>query len=365
MSGFFGKSSFGGNNKQRKYFKLKDGEQVYRILPAMGELKETRQWSIFHSVHYGYKSTDGKQKPFLSCEVKNRNNGMVDVADAAKDRLTSLKEKLEEAKKTGNKAIVDKLDPLVGAIGMYNLDNNHYMNVVDAQGNIGVLKIRHKAKLALEAEIKKLDAETPSIDPLNPETGRFFVFTRTGTGRDTTFSVRVLKEKLTVQGVGVVERDVVHVLDEDIEKRCGKVNADGTFTYNEAAQLKKIFKSLTAEEVRQVVDGSDLTTGVSPALDKFFGKGQSVVADDSAAETAETEAQAPTVHTSVLGGSTNVAAAVVAATQAAATVTPAVSKPATVTSITPKTAITPKTTAALVTEMSDADFLAALESGSL
>ena len=35
--------------------------------------------------------------------------------------------------------------------------------------------------------------------------------------------LRVLKEKLTVQGVGVVERDVVHVLDEDIEKRCGKV----------------------------------------------------------------------------------------------------------------------------------------------
>ena len=68
---------------------------------------------------------------------------------------------------------------------------------------------------------------------------------------------------------------------------------------------------------------------------------------------------------SVLGGSTNVAAAVIAATQAAATVTPAVSKPATVTSIAPKAAITPKTTAALVTEMSDADFLAALESGSL
>ena len=93
-------------DKQRKYFKLKDGEQVYRILPAMGELKETRQWSIFHSVHYGYKSTDGKQKPFLSCEVKNRNNGMVDVADAAKDRLTSLKESLKKRRRLAIKRLL-------------------------------------------------------------------------------------------------------------------------------------------------------------------------------------------------------------------------------------------------------------------
>ena len=82
---------------------------------------------------------------------------MIEVADAAKDRITNLKAKFEEAKKAGNKAVVDRLDPLVGSHWMYNLDNNHYMNVVDAQGNIGILKIRHKAKLALEAEIKKLN----------------------------------------------------------------------------------------------------------------------------------------------------------------------------------------------------------------
>src|ERR1700677_1411907 len=114
-----GKAKFGGQTS-RKYFKLADGEQAYRILPPLGELADQGRWSVFHSVHYGYKSTDGKQKPFLSCEVKNRKNGMIEVPDAAKERITSLKAKYEEAKKSGNKAVADKLEALVGQKGMYN-----------------------------------------------------------------------------------------------------------------------------------------------------------------------------------------------------------------------------------------------------
>jgi hypothetical protein len=341
MSGFFGKSNFGGNNKQRKYFKLKDGEQVYRILPAMGELAESGRWSAFHSVHYGYKNTEGKQKPFLSCEVKNRKNGMIEVADAAKDRITTLKAKYEEAKKTGNKAVLEKLEPLAGPTGIYNLDNNHYMNAIDAQGNIGVLKLRHKAKLALEAEIKKLNAD--GTDPLSPSSGRFFVFTRSGMGRDTTFSVSVLKEKLKVEGVGVVERDVVHTLDDDIANRCGKQNADGSFVYKEAAQLETLFKVLTSSEVASIVESSDLMTGISPALDRFFGKTQAaaqVMEDDSVdAEEMETAIQ--------------VAPVTAAAAPAAKAHTAA------------KPVITPKTQAPAITEMSNEDFLKSLSEGTL
>jgi hypothetical protein len=331
-----GKARFGSQNQQRKYFKLKDGEQAYRILPPLGELADQGRWSVFHSVHYGYKSSDGKQKPFLTCEVKNRKTSMIEVADAAKDRITTLKAKLEDAKKAGNKAVVDKLDPLVGATGMYNLDNNHYMNVVDAQGNIGILKIRHKAKLALEAEIKKLNSE--GVDPLSVENGRFFVFTRTGMGRDTTFGVKVLKEKLTVAGVGVVERDVVHALDEETINRLS----------TEAGELGKIFKSLTAEEVKQIVDGSDLMTGVSPVLDKLFGKSSATQTDDTAAAAAEAEEaellQAPTPAPAPQAAASTQAAA---PAKAAPKVTPA------------------KTQAASITEMSNDDFIAALNNGTL
>jgi hypothetical protein len=326
-----GKARFGGNGfQQRKYFKLKDGEQAYRILPPLGDLADSGRWSIFYNVHYGYKTTDGKQKPFLSPEVKNRTSKMVEVSDAAKERIESLKGKLEEAKKSDNKAAFEKLNALVGPTGMYNIDNNHYMNVVDAQGNVGILKLRHKAKLALEAEIKKLNGE--NCDPLSVEDGRYFVFTRTGMGRDTTFSVRVLKEKLTVQGVGTVERDVVHKLDDELLGRLER----------EAGQLDKIFKRLTSDEVKKIVETSDLMTGVSPYLDELFAK-NSNKAQESEPDEQDSE---PVV---------------------AAATTPAPTAPvqtAKVSVIVPK-ASTNKSTGQTVTEMSDDAFLEALNNGTL
>lgn len=348
MSVKIGKAKFGGQNQQRKYFKLKDGEQAYRILPPLGELADQGRWSVFHSVHYGYKSTDGKQKPFLSCEVKNRKNGMIEVQDAAKDRITNFKAKYEEAKKAGNKVVEDALEPLVGPTGMYNLDNNHYMNVKDAQGNIGILKIRHKAKLALEAEIKALNAD--GVDPLSVDNGRFFVFTRSGFARDTTFGVKVLKEKIEVPGVGRVERDVVDVLDDDTLNRLEA----------EAGELNKIFKQLTAEEVKQIVDGSDLKTGVSPVLDKIFGKSAVVATEAGPTTEASTEpaAAAPqaTAAPQAAAPQAPTPAPAPAAAQAAVASAPA--------KVAPK--VTPaKTQAASITEMSNDDFIAALNAGTL
>lgn len=340
MSVKIGKARFGGNNFQRKYFKLKDGEQAYRILPPLGDLADSGRWSMFYNVHYGYKTTDGKQKPFLSPEVRNRTSKAIEVQDAAKERIETLKLKWEEAKKSGNDSVFKKLNDLVGPTGMYNLDNNHYMNVVDAQGNVGVLKLRHKAKLALETEIKKLNAK--NVDPLGIEDGRYFVFTRSGMGRDTTFGVSILKDKLTVAGVGEVERDVVHKLDDDLIKRLAA----------EAGELDKLFKRLTAEEVKKVVETSDLMTGISPYMDELFRK-------TSASQVATEE---PSDEDNVVTPDTIVSAPAQTAS-AVATVTPIQAvKPAPVV-LKPTTPA--KTTAQAVTEMSQDEFLEMLNNGTL
>jgi hypothetical protein len=339
MSIRIGKARFGGNNFQRKYFKLKDGEQAYRILPPLGGLADSGRWSMFYNVHYGYKTTDGKQKPFLSPEVRNRTSKAIEVQDAAKERIETLKIKWEEAKKSGNEAVFKKLNDLVGPTGMYNLDNNHYMNVVDAQGNVGVLKLRHKAKLALETEIKKLNAK--NIDPLGVEDGRYFVFTRSGMGRDTTFSVSVLKEKLNVAGVGEVERDVIHKLDDDLIKRLAA----------EAGELDKLFKRLTAEEVKKVVETSDLMTGVSPYMDELFRK----------ANPNQTPVEEPSDEDSVVTPDTVVSAPAQVAPVTAAVTPIQVAKPAPIV-LKPTPA---KSTAQAVTEMSQDEFLEMLNNGTL
>lgn len=358
---------------QKKYFKLKDGESTFRILPPLGDLADEGRWSVFYKVHYGYKNTKGKLRVFQSSLVKNRKTKMVEVPDAAVERIETLKAKLEEAKATGNKAMVEKLGKLVsGQKPMYNLDSNHYLNVVDSQGNIGVLKLRHRAKQALDEEIKALREK--GIDPLSVDNGRYFVFRRSGTGLDTTFAVRVLKEKISIEGVGEVERDVVHKLNNELINRLGE----------EAAQLNKLFKEVSAEDIKRIVEASDLLTGQSPVIDELFdnrdsgGSSSSDEGDEDYGDeedSSSSSASSAAASTTQAAKTTQAAASVGSNTEKALEAAPAQTQAAapakteTKTEAAPAQAAAPKvevksnptqTTAEAVSEMSDDEFLKSL-----
>ena len=329
-----GKASYGGGNK-KTYFKMKDGDNTYRIIPPIGDLAEKGIWSVFYNVHYGYNNSEGKLRPFQSSLVKNFKTKMIESPDAALERIEKLKAQLEAAKKAGNTALVQKLNEFVGPKGSFNLDNNHYVNAIDAQGNIGILKLRHRAKQALDTVIKQLREN--GTDPLSVEDGRYFILTRTGTGLDTAFSVRVMTQKLHVEGVGQVEKQVQHVLDSSIISRLA----------TEAADLSKLFKRPTSEEVAQIV--AEGATAVDRIIDS---KGAPVAAstvgddyddsgdyEDAGAKAAPVVAQAAPVTQAPVA----VVAAVVAPVVVAAPV------------VTPAAVATTN-----VNDLSDADFLKSL-----
>ena len=337
------KARFGTQRVKKNFFSLEDGDKVFRILPPLSELADSNptlaslaamdgadRWSAFHRIHFGYKNSEGKLRTFVSPEVKNNKSGMIEVSDAAKERLNTLNAKLEEAKKSGNKAIEEQLSSLVGFGGLYNLDSHHYMNVVDQQGNVGLLKIRHKAKLALDTLLKQLHAD--GIDPLSKDDGRFIVFTRSGTNRDTAFSVRVLKEKVKVEGHGTMEKDVVSRLEDSLLSRLS----------TEATGLNRVAKILTAEEVKRVVETSNLMTGISPYLDELFSSKGSEQSDNTAAAQAETETSQP-----------------VAAPVQAAPIAESAPAPAAVARVAPR--VEPvKTQSQILSNMSQEEFLASL-----
>src|SRR5581483_1442309 len=261
----FGAAKFGGEFVKRKWFKLKDGESTFRILPPMGDLAAEGRWSVFYNIHYGYKNSKGEMRTFQSPLVKNRKTKMIEVPDPALDRINQLKAELEKAKAEGNKELADKLLKLVGGSkSRFNLDSNHYLNVIDEQGNIGILKIRHRAMLALQATIKGL--RDKQIEPLSPENGRFFTFRRSGNALETVYQVEVKKKQLHVEGLGTVEQDIVHSITDDIAARCLTRNKDGSFLYKEAARLDSLFKKPTAEEVARIVKEGE--KAVDEILDK-------------------------------------------------------------------------------------------------
>lgn len=337
-----GKAKYGGQKKQ--YFKLKEGQSTFRILPPMGDLADDGIWSVYARVHYGYTNASGKSRPFESSLVKNNKTKMTEVPDAAVERLDKLKSKLEEAQKAKDNKATEALLKLVGGQkSRYNLDNNHYMNVVDTQDNIGILKLRHTAKKALDVVIRAL--RDKGIDPLSVDDGRFFTFTRSGMGRDTTFAVAVHTKTINIAGVGEVEQAVVHKLDEAL---IGRLK-------NEAAELQKLFKKPTAEQIAQIVAESNLLTGISTNIDDIFG----YKAEDSAGDgDAETEEQEQETETQAAPEVTAAAKVEIAALPPEPKVAPIVETKAEVKAETKKS--TPATTAQKVADMSDDEFMSSL-----
>jgi hypothetical protein len=358
----FGQNNYGGTNNftKRNRYKLKDGDNVYRILPAMGDLAEEGRWSVFYNVVFGFKTTDGKHRPFQSPQVVNRKTKMVDVPCAATSLIKDLKAKLDEAKRAGNKDQAAQLAKIVGdfpVMGVYNLNNDHYMNVVDRQNNVGQLELGHKAKLALQAEIDRIRKDE-GFDPLSADNGRFFNIRRTGRGLDTSYNVTVVKDKIEVPGigpnggVGKVERDVVHVIDDALSERL-LTKKNGKWIYKEAANLKELYKSPTSEEVELIVKNADIGTGKSSGIDLVFDKTKSetqVVNDNfetDLTEPAQEEAQAVSLAEEP---AVTVEAPVVTETKTAVTV----AQQATAATV------APKTTAEAVAAMTPDEFMKTL-----
>lgn len=267
--------NYGGNTQfvKKKHFGFnKDTNTlVFRVLPQpkgykYGSVEYNNTpfdgtWHRYISTIFGFKNTEGKLRVYESPLVKK--NKVVEVPCAATDFINNLKAKLEEARISGNSAVQSKLNQLVGQKGVYNTNNNQHMNVVLLDGQIGELQLRYKAFLSLKAKIDKIRKGAPNelgFDPLSFNNGRFFIMTRSNTGKDTTFDVEIYKEKIDVPGHGKVDKDLVHVITPEI---LAKLEVEGY-------DLNNIHSKVTSEECAQIVAEVDLMSGKSPACDRIF-----------------------------------------------------------------------------------------------
>lgn len=356
----FGKANYEKGFKKKNYFNLADGTQVFRILPPCGKLEKEGAWSRYYSVHFGYKNLAGKLRTFLSPE-KTTGKGadrVVEIRDAALDRITELKAQYDIAKSANNQPLMARLAGLVGMKGVYNIDRNHHVNALElTTGKIGVLKMRHKCKTELDLEILRLKKED-NCDPLSSENGRCFNFTRTGTGNETNFKVTEykVKKEVLVEGVTTkVDCTFVHKLTPEMENDC--------------ADLDNLFIAVTAEECKQIVDESDLLTGKSAACDRIFdarwkaARDQTTQAvageddqpgDDYVAPTSQPKAAAPAATAPQGGASAPATAAVLTSNP------PQTPAPATTYTAPAAQAAAAPTQAQVIDEMDDKDFFASI-----
>lgn len=237
-----GEAKFGS---KKKFFNFKDGDNVFRILPALGSLADKGIWSKYYKVCWGYKNSEGRTKLFQDCRVVNRETKMVEIESAAHQRVEQLKAKQAELKKNGaDKATMDKMSAM---LMRYNIEGKHHVNAVNLKGEIGLLKIGHKAKMALDSLIKKL-REEEGVNALGVENGLYINFNRTGRNRDTLYQVSVYQQKVKANVNGkdqIIEQRVFHTMDDAFISRLDA----------EAFELADMYPAPTSEEIEQIVKG--------------------------------------------------------------------------------------------------------------
>jgi hypothetical protein len=345
-----GTAKYERQSKNYFSFKRDQNQFILRIIPPYGKLAEKGKFSVYHRVEFGYKGTDGRMKPFLSPRVVNREK-MVEQESLAHVRREQIKSQQAQAKAEGNEAMANKCGEL---LRQYNQDAKHYMNTIDLNGNIGLFKIGHKGYTALQAKIKAIK-EKDGIDPLGIETGRYFIFSRTGQGRDTLYTVEEYKKKQELsdgQG-GTIVADVSfnHVIDDNIINRLEA----------EAFELLDVYPSVSLEEEKMIVEGGPAGVDAVFNARKATSQAQSQQTSTPAPQP-EAQPQPEKVDLPVAKAEEPVAQTTVQTEDVATTVNTNTGE---VLSETPAASATPAAPATDVASMSDEDFFAAMENGKL
>lgn len=245
------------NNKKyakKKYFSILKGTQVYRILPPMGELAERGIWNTYAAVHFGYRGTNGYLRVFQSPKVVNRKTKMVEVPDEAEEhinRLRATKAQLEERQKTSNSpAIEAQIAKIDGELQKFNLEKRFYVNAMNLNGEIGLLKLKMREKNAIDAARKQIE-EAEGIDPIGVE-GAFLTIVKSGDGAQNSVVSVTLNMKSETVGGKTFKVPNTHTVTEDLYPRLEK----------EAFELNKLFVKPTAEEVAEMVKGGPAAVDV-------------------------------------------------------------------------------------------------------
>lgn len=262
----FGTPQYGNNNDSfYKNFRLKSpdaakGETVFslilRLLPPMHSLAENGKWGFYHGQHFGYAGNGkepGKvrQRPFACIEKTDFRTKMVTVACEACDRIEKKREERDareaeyKAKGLAEKEIKDLLGPLTDWLKKHNCDRKWHINVMDQQGAFGVLQISHTLKKLLDVKIQALIADE-NIDPMMPQQGVWFKFTRMGKF-PVQDGVEVLTETVKIEGVGNVKRIVLAPLTDAQCEAALKVCPD---------LAKDVVKYISAPQITALVNCS-------------------------------------------------------------------------------------------------------------
>ena len=208
-----------------------------------------------------------------------------DVYDKKEKAMEQAKAAAEAEGKSGP-ALKEWLAPHRKWLDAHNLERKFNMNVIDASGNIGLLKIGWHHWKALRVEMAALAKRNPPLDPVGVNNGVFFNFHRGEKRRQ--IPSGVVTESKVIEG-NSYDTPKLSTLTPDILQRARR----------EAKFLDTLNRVLSYDEIKRITDSKGDPSIVDAVLGAPEGQGAPAAtrsifeADDEDITAAATPAPAP------------------------------------------------------------------------
>lgn len=184
--------------REWKRHKVKDGSNVYRILPPFGESSNGypyRKWQIIWGL---IDPESGRARPFASSMTSEKKCPVTEYVQALKKKAETLKSQLAAAglSEEDQKERMSSLNKLISDL---NPKTVYIYNAADKSGEVGLLELKSTAQKKMKAEmsqyIQDYNQDPTSLNSDDTDSGLWFNITRNGLGRDTEYDVKKMQIK--------------------------------------------------------------------------------------------------------------------------------------------------------------------------
>lgn len=254
------------SRREWKRHKVKDGHNVFRILPPFGEASNGypyRKWQII----WGLTDPEsGRARPFASSMTSEKRCPVTEYVNELRNRAETLESQLK-ASGASKEDVTARMKDLRELINNLSPKTVYIYNAADKAGEVGLLELKSTAHKAMKTQmnqyISDYNQDPTSLGSADDDSGVWFDITRQGLGRDTEYDVLKCQTKVkTAQGLSFVDDRTA--LPEAVVQNYDNLAYDLTSVYQVKTfdELNEILQANLAGIIDMVPD-ADLSVEVS------------------------------------------------------------------------------------------------------
>ena len=252
-----------------KRHKIKDGHNIYRILPPFGESSNGypyHKWSVIWGL---VDPTSGRSRPFASSITSEKKCPIFEYVDFLKEKSEQLESQLIANGFTEEVAAerVANLNKLISDLKPKTI---FVYNAVDKAGDVGLLEIKSTAQKKMKSEmteyIQTYNQDPTSLNSEDNDSGVWFDITRQGIGRDTEYDVKTVQTKSKNPQTGKITfEDDRSPLPESVVENYSNLGYDltGVYQVKTYAELAEILEA-NMPALLELCPDACLTEGLTP-----------------------------------------------------------------------------------------------------